>query len=118
MTTGNEGAVALLGGQVASNAKALDRMIGRDGFACLGRLTLADCALVPALFLLENVLPGIGLPDAFVTNSNFAAYWAAIQREESGARVVAELHRGLEERRELIRSRAATGAAKEAGETA
>ena len=35
-------------------------MIGRDGFACLGRVTLADCALVPALFFLENVLPGTG----------------------------------------------------------
>src|SRR4029078_12923305 len=57
VTTGNEGIVALLGRQLASNTKALDRMIGRDGFACLGRVTLADCALVPALFYLENVLP-------------------------------------------------------------
>src|SRR5882724_4667271 len=32
VTTGNEGIVALLGGQLASNTKALDRMIGRDGF--------------------------------------------------------------------------------------
>ncbi len=53
VTTGNEGIVALLGGQLASSIKALDRMIGRDGFACLGRLTLADCALVPALFYVE-----------------------------------------------------------------
>src|SRR5215467_11187016 len=56
--TRNEGIVELLGGQVVRNTKALDRMIGRDGFACCGRLTLADCALVPAMFLIENVLPG------------------------------------------------------------
>ena len=63
VATSIEGVVALLGGQLASNTKALDRMIGRDGFACLGRVTLADCALVPALFFLENVLPGTGLAD-------------------------------------------------------
>lgn len=120
VTTGNEGSVDLLGGQLASSAKALDRMIGRDGFACLGRVTLADCALVPALFLLENVLPGTGLADPIAANANVAAYWAAIQREESAARILVELHRGLEERRELIRSgatekmKAASRAAREA----
>src|SRR5271163_972103 len=104
VTTGNEGIVSQLGGQLASNTKALDRMIGRDGFACLGRVTLADCALVPALFLLENVLPPTGLADPIVANANVAAYWAAIKKEESAARILVELHRGLEERRELIRS--------------
>ena len=122
VTTGNEGTVALLGGQVASNTKALNRMIGRDGFACLGRVTLADCALVPALFFLESVLPGTGLADPIAANANVAAYWAAIRREEYAARTLAELHRGLDERRELIRSgaiekiRAASRAAKEAAE--
>ena len=120
--TGNEGIIALLGGPVASNSKALDRMIGRDGFACLGRLTLADCALVPALFFLENVLPGTGLPDPIAANANVASYWAAIRSEECAARILAELHRGLEERRELIRSgaiekiRAARDAARAAAE--
>ena len=120
VTTGNEAIVALLGGQLASNTKALDRMIGCDGFACLGRVTLADCALVPALFFLENVLPGSGLADPIAANANVAAYWAAIQRQEHAARILKELHRGLEERRELIRSgaietiRAASRAAREA----
>ncbi len=100
----NEGIVELLGGQVVRNTKALDRMVGRDGFACCGRLTLADCALVPALFLIENVLPGVGLDDPIAANPNVAAYWAAIQQQEHAARTLVELHRGLEERRELIRS--------------
>jgi len=79
-------------------------MIGRDGFACLGRLTLADCALVPALFLLDSVLPGTGLPDPIAANANVAAYRAAIRKQECAARILAELNRGLEERREQIRS--------------
>ena len=122
VTTGNEAIVALLAGQLASSTKALDRMIGREGFACLGRVTLADCALVPALFFLEAVLPGAGVADPIAANANVAAYWAAIQREEYAARILVELHRGLEERRELIRSgaieklRAASRAAREAAE--
>ena len=100
----NEGIVELLGGQVVRNVKALDRMIGQDGFACCGRLTMADCALTPALFLIENVLPTTGVDNPIPAARNVAAYWAAIQKNEHAARTLEELHRGLEERRELIRS--------------
>ena len=102
--TRNEGVVDLLAGQVLRNVKALDRLIGKDGFACCGRLTMADCALVPALFLIENTLPAAGRENPVPDHENVAAYWAAIQTNEYAARTLAELHRGLEERRELIRS--------------
>jgi len=102
--TRNDGIVELLGGQVVRNIKALDRMIGRDGFACCGRLTMADCALVPGLFLVENVLPSVGMENPIPKAAKVAAYWAAIQGNEHAAKVLGELHRGLEERRELIRS--------------
>lgn len=120
--TGIEGIVGLLGGQLASSTKALDRMIGRDGFACLGRLTLADCALVPALFYVKNALLARELADPIAANANVAAYWAAIQRQEPAARILAEFHRGQEERREQVRSgelekvRAANKKAREAAE--
>ena len=103
-STRNQGVVDLLGGQVIRNIKALDRMIDDGGFACSGRLTMADCALVPALFLVENVLPSVGLENPVPAAARVAAYWAAIQQQEPAAKVLAELHRGLEERRELIRS--------------
>ena len=102
--TRNQGIVDLLGGQVVRNVKALDRLIGTDGFACCGRVTLADCALVPALFLVENVLPSVGLPDPIEASPNVAAYWSAIKENEYAGRILVELHRGLEERRELIRT--------------
>ena len=102
--TRNQGIVDLLGGQVVRNIKALDKIIGTDGFACAGRLTMADCALVPGLFLVENVLPSVGMENPIPKAPNVAAYWAAIQTNEHAAKVLAELHRGLEERRELIRS--------------
>lgn len=106
--TRNQGIVDLLGGQVVRNVKALDRLLGprsgKDAFACFGRLTLADCALVPALFLVENVLPATGVDNPIPAAACVAAYWAAIQTNEHAAKVLGELHRGLEERRELIRS--------------
>ena len=102
--TRNQGVVDLLGGQVVRNVRALDKMIGTDGYACSGRLTLADCALVPALFLVENVLPGTGMENPIPKAANVAAWWASIQTNEHAAKTLAELHRGLEERRELIRS--------------
>ena len=100
----DQGVVNLLGGQVVRNIKALDEMIGTDGYACSGRLTLADCALVPALFLVENVLPGKGVENPIPKAANVSAWWAAIQQNEHAAKILAELHRGLEERRELIRT--------------
>lgn len=100
----NQGVVDLLAGQVVRNIKALDKMIGQDGFACCGRITMADCALVPGLFLVENVLSNVGVDNPIPKTANVAAYWAAIQRNEHAAKTLAELHRGLEERRELIRS--------------
>ena len=119
-----ESIVALLSGQLASSIRTLDRMIGRDGFACLGRLTLADCALVPALFYVQHMLLNRGFADPIAANANVAAYWAAIQGQAPAARVLAEFHRGREERREQISTgelekiRAANQAAREAAERA
>jgi glutathione S-transferase len=96
-----------LAGEVMRNLKALDKLIGMDGFACCGRITLADCALVPGLFLVETVMPAVGVGTAIPALANVAAYWAAIQKNEHAARVLFELHRGLEERRDMIRGGAA-----------
>ena len=90
--------------EVVRNLKALDKFIGKDGFACCGRITLADCALVPGLFLVGNVLPAVGVETPIPAIAGVAAYWAAIQKNKHAAKVLIELHRGLEERREMIRS--------------
>ncbi len=108
--------------EVVRNLKALDRFIGTDGFACSGRVTLADCALVPALFFVETVLPAAAVDSPIPALANVAAYWAAIQKNEHAARILVELRRGLEERREMIRSgaierfRAARAAAQDAAD--
>lgn len=100
--TRNQGIVDLLGGQVTRNMKALDKMIGTDGFACCGRLTLADCALVPGFFMMY-MLPQLGIEDPVARNPNVAAYWAAIQKNEHAAKILFEMQRGLDERIALIK---------------
>jgi glutathione S-transferase len=120
--SGVDSIVALLSGQLASSVRTLDRLIGRDGFACLGRLTLADCALMPALAYVQYMLLNRGLADPIAANANVAAYQAAIQKQAPAARILAEFQRGREERSEQIRTgeleeiRAANQAAREAAE--
>jgi glutathione S-transferase len=109
-STRSEAVRDLLAGQVVRGVEALEKLIGAGGFAVAGRLTLADCTLVPALFMIENVLPATDVADPIPANPKVAAYWAAIQPEPSAAKVLVELHRGLEERRQLIRDAAAKAA--------
>ena len=99
-----DGVSEQLAGEVILNLKALDRFIGRDGFACCGRITLADCALVPGLFFIENVLLAVGIETPITAFANVGVYWAAIRKNEHAARVLIELDCGLEDRRVKIRS--------------
>ena len=82
----------LLAGQVVRNVKALEHYIGSDGFAVCGRLTIADCSLVPALFLIENVLPSTDTENPIPGQPKVAAYWAAIRQNEFAAKVLVELY--------------------------
>jgi glutathione S-transferase len=104
----NDGIRDLLTGQVIRGMTALEHYIGDDGFAVGGRLSLADCALVPALFLVENVFETFDVKSPLPDCPRSSAYWAAIKTNEHAARTLTELHRGLEERREMMRA-AATG---------
>jgi hypothetical protein len=49
-------------------------------------------------------MPAAGVDTPIPAIANVAAYWAAIQKNEHAAKVLSELHRGLEERRAMIRS--------------
>ena len=98
-STRNNGIRDLLTGQVIRGVKALEHYIGEGGFDVAGRLTLADCTLTPALFLIENVMPTFDVEDPIPASPKVAAYWAAIQNNEHAARTLVELHRGLAQRR-------------------
>ena len=57
-----------------------------------------------SMFLIQNVLPTVGVEDPLPGCARMAAYWAAIQTNEHAARTLVELYRGLDERRALIRA--------------
>lgn len=102
-STRNEGVRDLLTGQTARGVRTLEHYLDGSRFAVGGSLTLADCTLTPALFLVENVTPTFDVPNPLLEAPKVASYWAAIQQNEHAARVLVELHRGLEERREQMR---------------
>ena len=100
-STRNEAIRDLLTKQVLRGVKALEHYIGDQGFAVGKRLTIADCTVVPALFLVDNVLPTLDVENPIPSRKKVAAYWAAIQSNEYASRTLVELHRGLAERRAL-----------------
>jgi glutathione S-transferase len=101
--TRNDAVRDLLTAQAARGVRALDKFLDGSGFAVGRRLTLADCTLTPALFLVENVMPTFDVENPLPACANLASYWSAMQEEPHAARVLAELHRGLEERRASTR---------------
>ena len=88
----------LLVGQVARGMEALDKHIGTGDFAAGDTLTRADCTLVPALFMCESTLPGLGADNPADTAENVQSYWAKIKGNAHAARVIDEMARGLQAR--------------------
>ena len=89
--------------QLAGNLVMLERYLVAGGYeggdhAVGGRLSFADCALVPALFVAVNIAPAFGMADPLAATSNVAHYWTAIQKDEHCARVLAEMTEGLKAR--------------------
>ena len=100
----NEGTRDLFVGQVKRGLGALEHYLSGGDFAVGSSLTLADCSLVPALFLIDNVITTFDVENPIPASPKVAAYWAAIQNNEHAARTLVELHRGLEERRAMMRA--------------
>ena len=90
----------LLAGQVKRGMGALEQRIGQGDYAVGGRLTRADCTLVPALFLCERTVPMLDIANPILATSHVAAYWDKIQGNEFAAKVLGEMDQGLRERQD------------------
>jgi glutathione S-transferase len=88
----------LLIGQVRRGMGALEKHIGTGDFAAGDELTRADCTLVPALFLCENTVPRLDVDNPILATTKVAAYWDKIQKNEFAAKILDEMHRGLQAR--------------------
>ena len=67
-------------------------------YAVGGRLSLADCALVPALFVTVNVLPAFGISAPLEATPALIHYWQAILKDEFCGRVHEEMVEGMKAR--------------------
>lgn len=81
---------------VAQEFDAIERLLenGSSGTAPAG-ITLADCALFPHVFLLDDAIQELGGPSILDGRPSLAAWWHTVQRHEAVARVKAEMQRAL-----------------------
>jgi glutathione S-transferase len=68
------------------------------GYAVGGRLSLADCALVPVLFLISRLLPVFAVDEPFAKFPALAQYWKGVQADATCAQVIAELAEAIKAR--------------------
>jgi glutathione S-transferase len=83
---------------LAKSLKGLDHYISGGKYALGSTLTLADCALVPALFFVSALGPLFGQGDLMGATPKVKAYFAAVQSDANVAKILKELGEALAER--------------------
>jgi glutathione S-transferase len=73
----------------------LEHFIAPTGWAAAEGRSLADCALVPQLFILDRLLPAFGRTDPLATHPKTATYWRRVRADPSIAKVLGEMEVGL-----------------------
>ena len=76
----------------------LEHYVEGGAYAIGGKLSHADCMVVPTLFFISAILPRVGEANPFAAAPKVGAYWAAVQKDASVARVVKEIAEALAER--------------------
>lgn len=87
----NEEIVAYLTANLNTGLSHLDQMITPGPFACGGQFSLADCAVGAMLSFMSILAPILGVQLTLTDYPNISAYWAAIQKNEHVASVVADM---------------------------
>jgi glutathione S-transferase len=69
----------------------LEYHLGGGDFAIGDHLTLADCTIVPTIWLTLDFLPFFDAPSVLETRPKLARYWGAIQRNPIVTRIISEM---------------------------
>jgi glutathione S-transferase len=96
--TRNEAVRDVFVAQITRGMGALERHIGDGEFAVGDTLTMADCTLVPALWMCHHTVPRLDVPAPMDSTTKVAAYWEKIQKNDIAAKVLAEMDRGMQAR--------------------
>ena len=70
------------------------RTMHQPGFACGANFTLADCALVPTMFFVTNLMPVFGVIP-LDGHPKLAAWWTHVQTRPSVKKGLAEMGEAL-----------------------
>ncbi|HET6468661.1 MAG TPA: glutathione S-transferase family protein [Geminicoccaceae bacterium] len=73
---------------------SLETFLTGDPWAVAPRLTLADCALVPLLFIITWIVPAFERPDPLAGNPKLKAVWQTAQGDPAAAKVLEEMRAG------------------------
>ncbi|MBX3446289.1 MAG: glutathione S-transferase family protein [Parvibaculaceae bacterium] len=88
----------LVAREIAELSKAmtwLEHYVEGPDFAVAGKLTLADCELVPVLFFFREIGPMFGQAQPFGGLPRLEAYYNAISRHPAAGKVLAELDEAM-----------------------
>ena len=80
---------------VSDATDAIDQLLGSGAFAVGENLSLADCALAPALFARQVTMERLGLSGIDNKNVRLARYTSAVGQHGAVKRVLLEMREGL-----------------------
>jgi glutathione S-transferase len=80
--------------QLVDGLSILDRLLDGGAYAVGGELTVADCALAPALFAARVTGERLAL-DLIAGTDQVATYATTVRRNQHVARVLGEMEEGL-----------------------
>lgn len=83
---------------------SLEHWIAPGPYAAAGKRTIADCAIPPALFFLQTILPALGIERVPDIGPNTARYFEAIQKDRDVSHCLTRMESGLRDR--LAKARA------------
>ena len=81
--------------EVTTRANQLEALLGSGPYAAGVAFTLADCALIPTMFLATLLLPMLGGQPVLDGRPKLAAWWAKVQDRPSVKKVLAEQQEAL-----------------------
>lgn len=82
--------------ELAKGMSWLEHYLDGSPYALDGRLTLADCTLVPALFFYEQIGPMFGIVGPLKKYPHVEAYFKGIHQDTHAARVLKEIDAALQ----------------------
>jgi glutathione S-transferase len=73
----------------------MEAYIDGGPYAVGGAMSIADCTLVPGFFFVTRLLPMLGRANPLEKHPKLGAWWQAVQKDPSVARVLDEMGKAM-----------------------